>query len=131
VRPLRSFLSFPDFKTITVPQPLEPGVYCVSATMLSGVCSGVPGDLDPTEDEERRKLEAIVRRLHTAGEGSDLWQAMMARRPEHEWQLMFDVHAQLRFIKLCSLLRQREPDATLGSAMLIYRLTAADIALLE
>jgi len=125
VRPLRSFFGS---KTIAIPQPLEPGVYCVSATMLSGAYSGVPGDLDPAEEEERRKLEAIVRRLHAAGEGSELWRAMIARRPEDEWQLMFDVHAQLRFIKLCSLLRKREPDIMLGSALLIYRLSAADLA---
>lgn len=128
VRPLRSFFGS---KTIVIPQPLEPGVYCVSATMLSGAYSGVPGDLDPAEEEELRELEAIVRRLHAAGEGSELWRAMMARRPDDEWQLMFDVHAQLRFIKLCSMLRKLEPDIMLGSAMLIYRLSAADLATLE
>jgi hypothetical protein len=99
--------------------------------MLSGAYSGVPGDLDPAEEEELRELEAIVRRLHAAGEGSELWRAMMARRPDDEWQLMFDVHAQLRFIKLCSMLRKLEPDIMLGSAMLIYRLSAADLATLE
>ena len=33
---------------------------------------------------------------------------MIARRPDDEWQLMFDIHAQLRFIKLCSMLKTRE-----------------------
>ena len=91
----------------------------------------MPGDLDPAEEGELRKLEAIVRRLHAAGEGSEMWRDMIARRPTDEWNLMLDVHEQLRFIKLCSMLRKREPDIMLGSAMLIYRLSAADLASMD
>ena len=34
----------------------------------------------------------------------------------------------MRFARLCSFLREREPDAKIGYSILIYRLTDADLA---
>ena len=45
-----------------------------------------------------------------------------------ELQTAFRHYEDLRFGRLCSFLRTREPDDEVGHSILIYRLTDADVA---
>ena len=47
---------------------------------------------------------------------------------DQQWARMFNLYARARFARLCSYLRQREPDDEVGYSILIYRLSDADIA---
>ena len=113
-----------------IPPALEPGVYCISATMLAGVYSPMAGPLSESQEAKLLAIDTIARELRNAGKGSDQWRAIISRRLPGEWQQMFETYSQLRFVKLRDLLRSRVPDEMLGAAMLIYRLSADDLAAL-
>lgn len=80
------------------PHGLEPGLYAVSTTSLSGVYSGLRGPWRP-------EWEAAYRAAQRDGEE----------------------FARLRFARLCRYLQGRAPDALAGHAILIYRLTAEEL----
>ncbi len=45
-----------------------------------------------------------------------------------KWRVAWERYDQLRFARLCHYLRARQPDAMIGYSILIYRLSAAEIA---
>lgn len=75
-----------------------PGLYCISATMLSEVYGAHPGPWRPA-------WETQLRAPATAAATVEL----------------------LRFARLCKYLQGRKPDASAGYAILIYRLTADEL----
>ncbi|MCX6953710.1 MAG: phospholipid carrier-dependent glycosyltransferase [Verrucomicrobia bacterium] len=87
-----------------VPYELEPGLYCVSATLLAEVYSATRGPW--TAGMEKR------------------WQSFRTSPPPPDKYEDFDL---LRFARLCKYLQVREPDADAGHSILIYRLTADEI----
>ncbi len=86
------------------PYEFSPGLYCVSATLLAEVYSIYRGQWTPA-------MEAH-------------WQRFRAVPPSAE---KFEEYDLLRFARLCKFLQRREPEATAGYSILIYRLTAADL----
>jgi hypothetical protein len=80
------------------PHELEPGLYTVSATSLSGVYSGLRGPWQPE------------------------WEAAYRAAPRDSEEF-----ASLRFARLCRYLQGRAPDALAGHAILIYRLSAEEL----
>jgi 4-amino-4-deoxy-L-arabinose transferase-like glycosyltransferase len=86
------------------PYDLTPGLYCVSATILSEVYSRYRGPW--TAEFEAR------------------WQQARRVPPTAETYLDYD---ELRFARLCKYLQAREPDAHAGYSILIFRLTAQDL----
>jgi len=108
--------------------PLEPGVYAIGATMLEHVYSPIRGDWTPELEKEYQWMRTFepafteyfndpVRRAALDREGT----------PE-KWHHAWSRHDQLRFARLCHYLRVRRPDAQVGYSILIYRLTAAELA---
>jgi len=87
-----------------VPYALEPGLYCVSATLLAEVYSSYRGQW--TAGFERA------------------WQSARALPPDSATFKEFDC---FRFARLCKYLQLRPPDAHAGHSILIYRLTAAEL----
>ena len=88
--------------------PLEPGIYCVSSTLLQTMYTTVMGPWAvPYEKTYRQLLQK-----QTAGK----------LNPE-------DVIAleRYRFARLCSSLRKRNPDAEAGYSILIYNLSRRDL----
>jgi len=118
-RPLPSYVP----RGVRAIPPLTGGVYCISATMLQAVYVEFGGRW--TYDYERlyRTVTADVARYHrTKGDQA------ARRRLEQEkgadfWAVRFRQYEQLRFARLASYLRQREPDDHVGYSILIYRLS--------
>ncbi len=94
------------------PRQLQPGWYCISATLLQQVYTPFSGPW--TSDREqlywalRREFAGDAPRVSTA---------------ECDERLRF--FDQIRFARLCRFLRQREPEAAVGHSILIYRLDHA------
>lgn len=93
--------SVPPVAQASPPSKLEPGLYCVSASNLQQVFL-LPGPW--TAD-----LENEYRYLFVDGGNSPRF-------------------VQLRFARLCALLRQRQPQAVIGGSILIHRLDAEDLS---
>jgi hypothetical protein len=104
VRP-NTFLPAPTYlvRPPLVPYPYEPGLYCVSATLLSEVYSDYRGPWTPAYENRYRALT-------------------QSDRPED--YVEFD---QLRFARLCKFLQRRAPDADVGFSILIFRLSAEEL----
>ncbi|HWA09852.1 MAG TPA: glycosyltransferase family 39 protein [Opitutaceae bacterium] len=96
---------------------LEPGLYCVGATMLQNVYSGWRGPW--TLGKERNMLALRY-----------LLGSTPAPKTEQEWrtysQRRYDLD-QLRFVRLCNYLRVRRPDGVIGHSIFVYRLDAAEV----
>lgn len=91
------------------PRQLQPGWYCISATLLQQVYTPFSGPW--TSDREQLYWEM---RPEFTGD------APRAHTPEFDERLRY--FDQIRFARLCRFLRQREPDAAIGHSILIYRL---------
>jgi hypothetical protein len=114
-----------------IPQPwvpLEPGVYAISATMLEHVYSPIRGPWTPELENEYQRVRELEPAL-AAYYSNPRQRAEMdqAASPE-KWRRAGMRHDILRFARLCHYLRVRAPDAHIGYSILIYRLTAAEIA---
>lgn len=107
---------------------LEPGIYCVSATMLQQVYSSVPGSTWTTELEDEfqtlRKAEPL---LKLYADSLEQRASMERDTPRDQWHKGIARFDALRFARLCHYLRVREPDDTVGYSILIYRLSAGEI----
>lgn len=100
---------------------LEPGHYCVSATMLQCVYDKPepPAGQDPAEYP---KLARLFKTALATGE-----------RPADLEQFAKDIrrYEVLRFERLRRFLLRREPDFDVGHSILVYKLTTADLAAVE
>jgi 4-amino-4-deoxy-L-arabinose transferase-like glycosyltransferase len=116
------------FKLAAPYEKLEAGLYAISATMLVQVYSPVRGPWTPAlekEYQELRRLEPLFAE----------YTANAARRAELErdapaghWRRAWTRHDLLRFARLCHYLRVRPPDDHVGHSILLFRLTAAEVA---
>ena len=121
----------PFLNGFKIPQPwvsLEPGWYCIGATMLSQVYSPVRSPWTAAferEYQQVRKLEPALQVYY--GDPQQHAEMNRAASPE-KWRRATARLDQLRFARLCHYLRVRTPDANIGYSIIIYRLTAAEIA---
>lgn len=106
----------------------EPGVYAISATMLVHVYSPYRGpwtDARERRYQELRALDASFRALKAAPFGHP---EFMRDTTPAAWAALWDEYNQLRFARLCHYLRVRPPDDQIGYSILIFRLSAEEIA---
>ena len=111
-----------------MPEPLTGGTYLVSATMLQGVTLSHSGRWNQEYEQDyqhRRQAVAAFRELWKTPEGQ---QRALAAAPAETWNHLFWEFETLRFSRLTSFLRQREPDDEIGFSILVYRLSDTDIA---
>lgn len=101
---------------------LEPGVYCISATMLQDVYSPFAGTWTAEREASYRRLLRMMRAELSQGRRSpDLGE--FGEGPEQPlWNL-----DRARFARLCLYLRARKPDADIGHSILVYRLNASEV----
>lgn len=105
----------------------EPGIYAISATMLSHVYSPYRGPWTEARErryQELRVLDAAFRALKASPHGHP--ELMRETSPE-AWAARWDEYNQLRFARLCHYLRVRPPDGNVGYSILLFRLSAAEI----
>lgn len=103
---------FNPARNVTPNPPLNPGLYCMSATMFRRVYSNAKGPwtwereivLHHLETRERDATLSLIEQL-TLGE--------------------------LRFARLCQYLETRPPTAIVANSILVYRLTEEDLALVS
>lgn len=116
--PVKSLLSIPAQGVDILEIHLQPGLYVISATMLSGVyVDKFPGPWRPEYEELWRKIDDPVRQaLRQNASGRFSFQR------EH-WSL----YQRGRFARLCAYLRQRGPDAQIDPSLLVFRLTSEDL----
>ncbi|HEY4311714.1 MAG TPA: glycosyltransferase family 39 protein [Pirellulales bacterium] len=112
----------------TLPAPLAGGLYCISASMLQQVYT-VPyvGKWNEQFEKYYQDLRQVVVPFQRAASNPAALQQMAESAPLAELQEAFRVYRVLRFGRLCSFLRQREPDDQVGYSIMIYRLTDADV----
>lgn len=102
---------------------LKPGLYCIGATMLQDVYSPYAGPWTVEKEFTYRKLLRQMRAELADGRRSpELGE--FGKGPEH---LMWNLD-RARFARLCLYLRERKPDAVVGHSILVFRLTAAEVA---
>jgi hypothetical protein len=120
----------PFIQVVNIPQPvvsLEPGLYCIGATMLTHVYSNVRGPWTLELEKEFIAVRALESKLVTYTQNP-------ARRTELEreisaaqWNAIAQRYEILRFARLCYFLRVRRSEAQIGYSFYIYRLTAEEI----
>ena len=114
-----------------IPQPwekLEPGVYCIGATMLEHVYSPIRGPWTPELEKEYQWMRSFEPAFEIYRHDPLRRAAMDREASPEKWKRAWTRHDLLRFARLCHYLRVRRPDAQVGYSIFIYRLSAAEIA---
>jgi 4-amino-4-deoxy-L-arabinose transferase-like glycosyltransferase len=106
---------------------MRAGLYCIGATMLQNPYSPLPGPwtLEREEEYQRwRRFEPQFRQYHREPAAKP---ALLAAFPAEQWERAWHRYELLRFERLRRYLRAREPDAQIGYAMFVFRLSEAEI----
>ena len=118
-----------NFKFPQIYVKLEPGIYCISATMLQQVYSpvrGVPWTFAlEREYQTMRTLEPMLDRYTNDPDARARFEKMA---PRNVWQRAIARFDAVRLARLCHYLRVRKQDANIGHSIFIYRLSAAELA---
>jgi len=105
-----------------VPEVLQPGVYCISVTMLQSLYTPSLGPwCRPYEIAYRERL-ADVQRLAEARPNPDTLAALLTEHDEGWLRVRCMEFERLRVGRLCSYLRSREPVAQVGYSINVYEL---------
>ncbi len=94
---------------------LQPGLYCLSATMLQDVYS-------PWRGAWTLETETLYRQIRDQAKSPPANAEEFRMRPSLLWKL-----DRLRFARLCQYLRVRSPEANIGYSILIYRLSPHEL----
>ncbi len=98
------------------PRPLQPGLYCFSATALQQVYSLAMG---PWCGKYEAVYHEVVNQLR-ARDAAD-------PHPPDYWQQRVELFNSLRLARLCAALRHRKPVAQIGYSILVYDLNNTDL----
>lgn len=117
-----------NFKFEPVLEKLEPGTYCISATILSQVYGPAEGRWTPADEAEYQRLRALEPLLADYSRDPQRRAELERSAPAGHWQVALQKYDALRVARLCQYLRVRHPDAQVGYSIYIYRLSAEEIA---
>lgn len=107
---------------------LEPGIYCISATMFSQVYTGNMRPWSPQNERDYGVLVRWLEHLHSSPAGaSPTWLDGSSLSTAQTTNRLVDYEALL-FARLCHFLESREPDAQVGHSIRVFKLTDADLA---
>ncbi len=108
-------------------RPLGPGLYCVSATILQQVYGIERGKwAQPYENayqNARTRLQSREEVDEVPGAGGE--PVDPRKLAAHSWRIQ--IFERLRFGRLCAYLRHREPIASIGYSILVFRLSDDDL----
>lgn len=117
-----------EWRTVD-PTPLGPGIYAVSATHRLALYSyAAIGPWCAPYEASWREHKALVDRFRATSPDPRAALAALARAGGTEWPRRVFDYEELRMSRLASYLRSRAPDARAGPSILLYRLTADDLA---
>ncbi len=120
----------PSLPIVGPPQPrvrLGPGIYAVSATMLQQVYSPLRGDWTRTREKDYETLRAAEPLFLEADRHPKDPPPALAGASIEETRRIWTRYDTLRFARLCYYLRLKQPEATAGYSILIYRLDASEV----
>jgi hypothetical protein len=107
---------------------LEPGTYCISASMLQGLY--LPEELfgrwNPRFEAAYRFHAMFLREYELARSDDERRKIQKTHHVANPRAMWYDFEV-LRFARILSFLRQRAPDAEVGYSILIYELSADDL----
>lgn len=107
---------------------LQPGVYCISATMLQSLYTApFSGPWLASYEKRYRELISEMAKLdETVGDAKA--RAAVLKDPGIEsWTATLHEFRQARLARLCAYLRRQTPIKVVNGAILVYRLTADDL----
>ncbi|HYB42586.1 MAG TPA: glycosyltransferase family 39 protein [Candidatus Methylomirabilis sp.] len=107
---------------------LGPGTYIISATMLHTLYGPVMGPWRPSYEQAYRQLAADMARLAALRSDPEVLQRLVVTEGAAEWSAKIRLYDALRFARLCAYLRGRRPDDRITFGMLVFQLTAAELA---
>ena len=107
--------------------PLTGGVYCISATMLQAVYLEPGGNWRPLYEQLYWQVLADMERYAQTSGDMEARARLVHEKGRGFWVERFKLYDQLRFGRLVSYLRQREPDDNVGYSILVYRLSDAQV----
>jgi hypothetical protein len=108
---------------------LVAGTYFVSATLLQPVTAPTRGVFGPWNERLERKYQSL-RELVAPLLSNDPSErsAALGRLPAEYWIETINYHEYLRFRRLAAFLRQREADDNVGYSILVYHVSADELA---
>jgi hypothetical protein len=108
-----------------VAAPLQPGVYCISATMLQNVYTDYWGPWTQEYEDSYRKLGFNVEKFRSSS--VEERERLAKETGLRFWYDVFAKYEQARFARLTAYLRQREPNFEVNNSILIYVLSETDV----
>jgi hypothetical protein len=126
VQPLPSFRM--RWNEDIAPPPLKGGVYCLSATMLQSVYGQYAGHWNAVYEKLYQTLRTVFGSAIQQGSDLDACRQLAPQLSENELVMALRNYEDLRFNRLCSFLREREPDTKIGYSILLYQLSDEDVA---
>ena len=101
---------------------LQPGLYCIGATMLQDVFSPMHGPWDESKETAYRQSMAWARQALAEGKVDNRIIDFGRDGTEPLWQA-----DRLRFARLLRYLRVRRPDAIVANTTLVFRLSELEL----
>jgi hypothetical protein len=110
-----------------VPTPLTGGLYAISANMLNSVYMvNFPGRWNEDYEKRYQDLRPLISQYQQAIANPTL-NLQLLDPASPQVQDAFKAYESLRFGRLMSYLRTREPDGQVGYSIMLYRLRDADV----
>lgn len=106
---------------------LKPGVYAISATMLQQVYSRHRGSWTAEFELEFQRLRELEPDFLAFQDDPARREDLLKKAPRERWRAGWATYESLRFARLCHYLRLKQPIATIGFSILIFRLDASEI----
>lgn len=103
-------------------QPLEPGLYCISATVLQHVYEVEQGKWTQSYEDAYQQALSWAQ----ANGMIEFGDIEPSNRPDLQLTRI-EIFQRIRFARLCAYLRHREPLANIGYSILVFRLGADDL----
>lgn len=107
---------------------LEPGIYAISATMLQQVYTSLHGDWTAAREAEYQRLRELEPAFVAFERDPARRAELLEGTTTATWEVAWRRYEALRFARLCFYLRVREPETMIGYAILVHRLSAAEVA---
>jgi 4-amino-4-deoxy-L-arabinose transferase-like glycosyltransferase len=108
--------------------PLNPGLYAISATLLQTVYTRTFGPWNKIYERDYREVLNNLAIFEGTANDPAARAELLRQHPAAEWEKAYEAFEHLRFGRLCAWLRHnRPPDHNIGHAILIWRLSAADL----
>jgi hypothetical protein len=112
------------------PEALQPGTYCISATMLQGVYSVIPGAWSLENESDYQQLLSFVSQYENSRSDTRARESLLksAGNPDAaQIGHLFHLFEQFRLARLCAYLRLGQPADEIGHSILIYHLNDKDL----